>query len=64
MLYGDFDPGLGRQRGEQIRREVERNRLTARLAAARAIVDAGIEEKSSRENLAARGVAAVVALLR
>ncbi|HKH10723.1 MAG TPA: hypothetical protein VKA73_06230 [Rubrobacter sp.] len=64
MLYGDFDPGLGRERRAQIRREVERNRLAVNLAAARPMTGAGLEKSVSRGGLAARGAAVVVALLK
>lgn len=64
MLYGDFDPGMGRERRAQVRREVERNRLDARLAATRPTGGTGLEKTVSRKSLAARGVAVVVASLK
>jgi len=64
MLYQDFDSGLGRERRAQMRREVEHNRLDARLAAAHPRQGAGLEEAVPRKSLTARGAAVVMTLLR
>ena len=59
-MYQDFDHGLARERTAQMREEVERNRLDARLAkAARSE-----EDGAGRRGRVARGVALVTALFR
>jgi hypothetical protein len=63
-MYGDYDFGWGRQRAIQMSREVEHNRLEARLAKARLSQGAGLEEAVSRPSMAARSAAAVMALFR
>ena len=64
MFYGSFGPELGRERRAQIRREVRRYRLEARLASASAEMGAGSGEPPRREGLLVRGAAAVVASFR
>ena len=56
-MYQDFDNGLARQRTAQMRAEVSRNRLEARLARA-----AGGD--GTRRAKVARGAALVTALFR
>jgi len=59
-MYQDVDHGLGRVRVEQMRMEVEHNRLEACLAkAARSN-----EDSVNRRDRFARGVALVMALFR
>lgn len=60
MLYQNLDSGLDREHRAQIRREVEQNRLEARLAATRS----GLDEAASRKSPAARSAAVVMALFR
>ena len=59
-MYQDFDNGLARQRTAQMRAEVSRNRLEARLARA-AQSDGG---DGTRRGKVARGAALVTALFR
>ena len=58
MLYHDLDYGLGKERVLQIRKEVEHNRLEARLAKA-----ASLSEEAVLRRLT-RGTALVTALFR
>ncbi len=62
MLCQDVD--LERERRVQIHREVEHDRLKARLAAARSVNDAGLEEAVSLKSLVTHSAAVVVSLLR
>ncbi len=64
MLHQDVHFGLGRERRMQMRREVEHNRLEARLAAVRPGRDAGPDEAGSRRSLAARSATVVISLFR
>ncbi len=59
LMYQDFDRGLARERTAQMRREVEHDRLDARLARA-----ARSEDDVLRRGRVARGVALVTALFR
>jgi hypothetical protein len=56
LMYQDFDRGLARERTVQMRKEVEHNRLDARLA--RAARPDGV----AREGRVARGAALLTAL--
>ncbi len=58
MMYQDFDRGLARERTTQMREEVERNRLDARLAR----VDRSGGEGVASNGRVARGAAFVTAL--
>ncbi len=58
MFYGGYDYQLGKERMEQARTEIGRNRLEAGLAK-----DARLEE-ADRRSAVARGTALVSALLR
>ena len=58
-MYQDFDRGLARERTVQMRREVEHNRLDARLERV-----ARSEDHVLRRGRVARGFALVTALLR
>ena len=60
LMYYDFDRGLARERTAQMREEVERNRLDARLAEAARSND----DSTTHRGRVARGVALVTALLR
>lgn len=64
MLHQDVHFGLGRERRVQMRREVEHNRMKARLAAVRLGKDAGPEEAGSRRSLAARSATVIISLFR
>ncbi len=57
-MYLDFDNGLARERAAQIRAEVARNRLAARLAKVGRTGEDGV----SRRGRVARGFALVSAL--
>ena len=59
-MYQDFDNGLGRERMEQVRTEVKRNRLEARLAEATRSDEDGVTQRGR----VARGSALVMALFR
>jgi hypothetical protein len=59
-MYQDFDNGLARQRTAQMREEVERNRLGARLARAARSEGDGVALRGR----VARGAALVTALFR
>ena len=60
MFYGGYDYQLGKDRMEQARKEIERNRLETRLAKS-----ARLEEADEpRRSVVARGTAFVAALLR
>jgi len=67
-MYHGFDHGLGRERRIQMRTEVERNRLQARLRSARreeeAKAGAFYAESAPRRNLIARGATLAMALFR
>jgi len=63
-MHSDYDLGWGRQRAMQMSRDVEHNRLEARLAKARLSQGAGLEEAVPRTSMAARGAAVVMALFR
>ena len=56
-MYQDFDHGLGRERTAQMRKEVEHNRLGARLARA------ALSDGDARRGRVARGAALLTALL-
>ena len=62
MLH--YDVWSGRERMLDMRAEVERNRLEARLAEARLSKDAELEQGAPRKSLAARGAAVLLALFR
>lgn len=69
MLNQDFDSGPGRERRRVQMREVEHNRLEARLAAIRLAANrsgmhAGPEEAATCGNPATRGAVVVTALFR
>ena len=64
MLYQTLGLEIGREQRSQIRREVEHNRLAARLAKARSLGDAGLDEAAAHKSLAARGAAVVLTLFR
>ena len=64
-MYRDYDFDWGRERATQIRREVEHNRLEARLARARLSKhDGGLEEAVVPKSLTARSAAVLMALFR
>ena len=54
MLYHDLDYGLGKERVVQMRKEIEHNRLEARLS----------EETVLRRGMLTRGTTFVMALFR
>ena len=60
MFYGGYDYQLGKDRMEQARTEIERNRLEARLAEGARLEQAD----ETRRSAVARGTALVAALLR
>jgi hypothetical protein len=60
MFYGGYDYRPGKERAVEIRREVEQNRLEARLAKGALVYG----EDVPRRGIAARGGAVVVALFR
>jgi hypothetical protein len=60
MFYGGYHHQVGRERAVEMRREVEHNRLEARLA--KSALAHG--EDVSRRGIAARGGAVFVALFR
>jgi hypothetical protein len=60
MLYHELDYGLGKERVLQMRKEVEHNRLEARLAKAASLS----EEAVLRRGRLTRGIALVTALFR
>ena len=60
QMYHDIDYGLGKERVAQIRTEVERNRLEARLAEA----TRSSEESVPRKGMVARGAALLTVLFR
>ena len=60
MFYGGYDYQLGKERMEQARTEIGRNRLEDRLAKGIRYEGAG----GARGNVVARGSALVAALLR
>ena len=60
LMYQDFDRGLARERTAQMRNEVDRYRLDARLAK----VVRSDEEGVARRGRVARGGALVTALFR
>ncbi len=60
MFYGGYDYQLGKDRMEQARTEIERNRLEARLAKVTRLEQA----HETRRSAVARGTALVAALLR
>ena len=60
MFYGGYDYQLGKDRMEQARSEIERNRLGARLAKGTSLEEAN----EGRRSALARGTALVAALLR
>ena len=66
MLHYDFDFGRGKEQMVEMRKEVEHNRLEARLAKARLRKDAGglAEIIPPKKGVAARGAAVVLALFR
>lgn len=59
MFYGGYDYQLGKDRMEQARTEIERNRLEARLAKV-----TRLDEEETRRGAVSRGTALVAALLR
>jgi hypothetical protein len=59
-MYQDFDYGLARERVSQMRKEVEHNRLDARLARSARSDGDGV----ARRGRVARGAALVTALFR
>jgi hypothetical protein len=59
-MYHDFDYGLAREQTAQMRKEVEHNRLEARLARAARSDGGGV----AREGRVARGAALLTALFR
>jgi hypothetical protein len=59
-MYQDFGNGLGRERMEQVRTQVERNRLEARLAKTSRFDEDG----AARRGRVARGSALIMALFR
>ena len=67
-MYHGFDYGLGRERRIQMRKEVEHDRLQARLRSARreeeAKAGAFYAEVAPRRHLIARGTTFAVALFR
>jgi hypothetical protein len=66
-MYHGFDHGVGRERRIQMRKEVEHERLQARLRSARreeANAGAFYAEIAPRRNLIARGATSAMALLR
>jgi hypothetical protein len=58
MFYGGYDYQLGKERMEQTRTEIERNRLEAGMAKGAPL------EEADRRSAVARGTALVSALLR
>ena len=60
MFYGGYDYQLGKDRMEQARTEIERNRLEAHLAKGNWLGQAG----ETRRGAVSRGTALVAALLR
>lgn len=58
MFYGGYDYQLGKERMEQTRTEIDRNRLEAGLATGARL------EETDRRSAVARGTALVAALLR
>ena len=58
MFYGGYDYQLGKERMEQTRTEIERNRLEAGLATGARL------EEADRGSALARGTALFAALLR
>jgi len=60
MLYGGYDYQLGRDRAEQVRTEVQRNRLEASLARGARLQKAG----DTRRSMLARGTALIGTLIR
>ena len=66
-MYHDIDYGLGKERVVQMRTEVERNRLEARLRSARREQEAAgglYAQIGPRRNLIARGASLAMALFR
>jgi hypothetical protein len=59
MFYGGYDYQLGKERMGQVRAEIERNRLEARLAKV-----TRLEEGETHRSVVSRGTALVAALLR
>ena len=59
-MYQDFDRGLARERTSQMRKEVEHNRLDARLARA----DRSDGDGAASRGRVARGFALATALFR
>ena len=64
MFYGTFGPEFAEEGRAQIRREVRRHRLEARLTAALAERDAAPGEPARRGGFVARGAAGGVAPFR
>ena len=60
MFYGGYEYQLGKDTMEQVRTEIERNRLEARLSKGARLEEAG----EARTSVVARGTALVAALLR
>ena len=60
MFYGGYDYQLGKDRMEQARMEIERNRLETSLAKSARLEEAG----ETRRSVVSRGTALVAALLR
>ena len=60
MFYGGYDYQLGKDRMEQARSEIERNRLEARMVKGNSLEEAN----EGRRSALARGTALVAALLR
>ena len=60
MFYGGYDYQLGKERMEQARTEIGRNRLEVRLAKGARVEEAG----EARRGAVARGTSLVAALLR
>jgi hypothetical protein len=62
-MYRDYDLGWGRERAMQMRREVEHNRLTTRLARARLAMEVRrAEESLGGGGMVVRSAGAVMAL--
>jgi hypothetical protein len=65
MFYGGYDYQMGKERALDMRTEVTRNRLLARLAKSRSMSnETGLEETSPRRSMAARSAAVLVGLFR
>ena len=64
MFYQDLDYRLGKEHVGQMRGEIERNRLAARLAATGSDEGGGTGTTAPRKGPAARGAAVVMALFR